>query len=200
MRYMTTCCGGCCDVEKGSKILSILHLVAYTCGFIAFAAVAAAFESLREAIIKEWTKEGILAPSDVAPFEQGMRGIYIALAVFFAIGIIVAAMLVHGVFKTRRRFMLPFLFFEVVIIAFNAISVIFTTVNYTKHGAHTTQIVANVVFGIIGVLLQVYFYFVILSYYKQLEEAERNPNQSVAYAQAPPGPMPQYYTPGQGKV
>lgn len=200
MKYMTTCCGGCCDVEKGSKILSVLHLVCYVIGFIAFAAIAAAFDSLREAVGRHWIEQGVIVPSDAAPFQEGMQGIYIAMAVFFAIGIFVTALCVHGVFKAQRRFILPFLFFQVIIMVYNAISVIFTTVNYAKHGAHSTQIVANVVFGIVGILVEIYFYFVILSYYKQLEAAERNPHQSVAYAQAPPGPMPQYYTPGQGKV
>ncbi|XP_064481254.1 lysosomal-associated transmembrane protein 4B-like [Ornithodoros turicata] len=199
MRYMTNCCCGCCDVRKGTKILSILHLICYAIGLIAFAALAASFNTLKDAIDRAVAEHGIIVDSSVDVFGDGMRGIYITTAVFFAIGVIITSLLVHGAFKSKRNFIFPFLVFEVIILVYHAINIIYSSVMYSRTNVAASNIALNIVAGIIGVCLQVYFYFVILSFYKQLESEERDPHQTVAYA-PPGGPMPNYYTPGQGKV
>ncbi|XP_064483211.1 lysosomal-associated transmembrane protein 4B-like isoform X2 [Ornithodoros turicata] len=153
MKYMTTCCCSCCTVETGTKILSILGAISFTIVFCSSIPNLGGNDD------------------DNNPFN--LRGITVSQAVFSAIGALLAVLCMMGAVKKQRMWILPYLVFQglstvciVIISTFLIVSL--GAVAATPEGKGDDP---NTVDSRTG-SSRLYYFFVILSYYKALEKAE----------------------------
>ncbi|XP_064483209.1 lysosomal-associated transmembrane protein 4A-like isoform X1 [Ornithodoros turicata] len=174
MKYMTTCCCSCCTVETGTKILSILGAISFTIVFCSSIPNLGGNDD------------------DNNPFN--LRGITVSQAVFSAIGALLAVLCMMGAVKKQRMWILPYLVFQglstvciVIISTFLIVSL--GAVAATPEGkgddpntvdsrtgssrsAFVPFLISVTVFLVVYTILNLYYFFVILSYYKALEKAE----------------------------
>lgn len=198
MRYMKTCCGTCCTVKAGSQALSIFHLVEHVGTLISATLVAVFFDDILEEARRQkeqqmldlfaesFTRGKMVFTYEAAIDEQAANlffGIVVAIAVSAAIGIVVNGLFVFGAFRDRRYFILPHLVFNVVHIVSTLVLAVAIVGQVSKVSLHVVAS-ASVSFAVFF-CVQLYFYFVVLSFYKNLEHAELHPQPSIAYTAAP---------------
>ncbi|XP_064481379.1 uncharacterized protein LOC135394529 [Ornithodoros turicata] len=164
MKYMTTCCCSCCTVETGTKILSILAAISFTIGWCTTLA-----------------KTGDI-------YFGTLDGLDVSQVVFCIIGAVLSVICAVGAFKKQRRLIFPYIVYQVLYmvytVAFCTTFLVAISANgYGKdaatsgHGDYPREVgyvflMAIIVPLIVYCILNVYFLFVILSYYKDLEQAE----------------------------
>ncbi|CAN8006786.1 unnamed protein product [Ixodes hexagonus] len=196
MAYLTHCCCGCMTVRTGTKVLAILSVVGSLLGLITYSTVAVNFKKV-QAFYEDFPELHDLVESSF--------GLVVAYAVICAIGLVVSSLCVHGAYTDKRHFLMPYLVFDGIVLAIQAILAIITVVVVVISGA--TQALGLVFTFILSLCLGIYFFIVVLSFYKELAYAARNPGvpmvpagQSVPPGMyvAPPGyspaaPAPQYY-------
>ncbi|KAM7290529.1 lysosomal-associated transmembrane protein 4A-like [Ixodes scapularis] len=104
---------------------------------------------------------------------MGGFALLVLLAISSGVVFIAACLCLWGVRRNNRLYVLPFLICQLVDLVFRAILVIFliavlaTTALFWSPGTLASLVVST--------LLEIYFFWVVVSYYKQLEFAERNP-------------------------
>ncbi|XP_064481255.1 uncharacterized protein LOC135394449 [Ornithodoros turicata] len=207
MKFMKTCCCGCCTVETGTKILGILGAISFTSQL--FGTISGAMDSDYRAVAQYIQIEKV-------PFK--LHDFVVTHAVFSAIGLLVCILCTVGAFQRRRNFLIPYLVVEAIILVELGIIIILLAVLCGVVGAIDTSqsldpenaegarmgqtvVVAFVaslaVSLLITLFMAIYYFIVVLSFYKELEASERNPQPSVAYCSVPgnvpPGYPPQGY-------
>ncbi|XP_064483203.1 uncharacterized protein LOC135396094 isoform X1 [Ornithodoros turicata] len=174
MKYMTTCCCSCCTVETGTKILSILGAISFIIGFCS---------SITQTVFN----------NENNPFD--LREIAVSQAVFCAIGALLAVLCMMGAVKKQRHLIFPYLVFQGIYMAY---MVVFSTFLILAMGAlgvshhdavgndpktmdsqtdssramYAYMAISVTVSVVVYFILNLYYFFVILSYYKALEKAE----------------------------
>lgn len=131
-------------------------------------AVASVLAGSLKSTVNSHAKEPSLYHAAMAVF-----GLVVLLALISSVVFIAACLCLWGVHRDNRLYVLPFLICQLVDLVFRAILVIFqiavlaTTAMFWSPGT-----VASLV---VSMLLQIYFLWVVVSYYKQLEFAAKNP-------------------------
>lgn len=196
MVYLTHCCCGCMTVRTGTKVLAILSVIGSLLGLITYATVAVNYKNILE-VYDEFPEFKSLLESAF--------GIVVAYIVICAIGLIVSSLCVRGAYMDQRHYILPYLVFDGMILVVQAILSIITIIVVVVNGA--TQFLGIVCSLILSLCLGIYFFIVVLSFYKQLANAANNPGIGMVPAaqSIPPGtyvpppgyspavPAPQYY-------
>ncbi|XP_064481257.1 uncharacterized protein LOC135394454 isoform X2 [Ornithodoros turicata] len=130
-------------------------------------------------------------------------------AVFSAIGLLVCILCTVGAFQRRRHFIIPYLVVEAIILVELGIVIILLSLlcgvvaavdtegdegaTFTK--SVTIAFVASLAISLlITLFMAIYYFIVVLSFYKEIEASERNPQPSVAYCSVP-GNVPPGYQP-----
>uniref|UniRef100_V5H846 Uncharacterized protein n=2 Tax=Ixodes ricinus TaxID=34613 RepID=V5H846_IXORI len=172
---LTHCCPGRCKmtVRTGSRVLSVLNTIVYV-GLLAWSVYGLILikdlpnhlkthtgSSLQHALMKAW------------------YGLYVTLAVIWAIGCLVSMSFVWGAFTGQRRYILPHLVFKGILHGIEGAIFLLIIVIAASDNSYW-------LFGLAGVFafslaLGIYFFVVVLSYYKQLGL----PRQTVT----PPAPV-----------
>lgn len=201
MKQMQTCCCGCCSVETGTKVLSILGIVSYVAPFFGL------LRSLMMYKEDDWDK-ALRVVHKVDP-----HALVIAQTVFMSLGTIACILCAVGAFKRRRHYYIPHLVFQAIVLVEFAALIVVAIVVMVGIGAikepegeeEDFTVAKTVLLAVMGFILAAlliyfiltfYYYFVVLSDYKNLEFAERNPQPSVQYTSVPGNAPPVYV--GQG--
>ncbi|XP_040063223.1 lysosomal-associated transmembrane protein 4A-like [Ixodes scapularis] len=163
MAYLTHCCG-CMTVRTGTMVLAILNMI----GSATSLAAASVLAGFLKSTANIHANEPSLYRAAMAAF-----ALLVLLAIISSVVFIAACLCLWGVRRDNRLCVLPFLICQLVDLVFRAILVIFliavlaTTAMLWSPGTLTSLVVS--------MLLEIYFLWVVVSYYKQLEFAERNP-------------------------
>lgn len=196
MVYFTHCCCGCMTVRTGTKVLAILSVIGSLLGLITYATVAVNYKKVLEVYDELPEMKSLL---------ESAFGIIVAYIVICAIGLIVSSLCVRGAYTDQRHYILPYLVFDAMILVVQAILSIITIIVIVVNGA--VQLLGIVCSLILSLCLGIYFFLVVLSFYKQLANAANNPGIGMVPAaqSVPPGtyvpppgyspaaPAPQYY-------
>ncbi|XP_064483205.1 uncharacterized protein LOC135396094 isoform X3 [Ornithodoros turicata] len=153
MKYMTTCCCSCCTVETGTKILSILGAISFIIGFCS---------SITQTVFN----------NENNPFD--LREIAVSQAVFCAIGALLAVLCMMGAVKKQRHLIFPYLVFQGIYMAYMVVFSTFLILAMGALGVSHHDAVGNDPKTMDSQTdsSRLYYFFVILSYYKALEKAE----------------------------
>uniref|UniRef100_A0A131XS33 Putative conserved plasma membrane protein n=1 Tax=Ixodes ricinus TaxID=34613 RepID=A0A131XS33_IXORI len=177
MGYLTHCCG-CMTVRTGTMVLAILNMIVSAISLVVASILAGSLKSTANS----HAEEPSLYRAAMAVF-----GLLVLQAIISSVMFIAACLCLWGVHRDNRLYVLPFLICQLVDLVLRAILVIFliavlaTTPMFWSPGTLASLVVS--------MLLQIYFLWVVVSYYKQLEFAERNPGVSTVHAAQVVPPM-----------
>ncbi|XP_040063213.1 uncharacterized protein LOC115326889 isoform X2 [Ixodes scapularis] len=155
MAYLTHCCCGCMTVRTGTKVLAILSVMDALVGIIIYATFLV------------YQKEVAEVFDDLPSIKSSVEvkvGEFVAYIVIGVIGVIVSSLCVRGAYTDQRHYILPYLVFDFMVLVVQGILVIWL---------------------IIVVIANCYFYVVVLSFYKQLANAAHNPGICMVPADQP---------------
>lgn len=97
----------------------------------------------------------------------------IIIALNLVMTVLISVLLIWGAVKRNKFMMLPWIMLTIMIAIGGLISIIWTAVEYYNKD-HDTSGTLVLVFGLIGIVIMVYIWLVVLSYYQQLvEESHR---------------------------
>lgn len=177
-RYMTHCCCNCMTVKTGTLVLAILSVIGHSISLVTYSAICANFNK-------------ILATYDQNPELQEIvksgYGIFVAYAVISAVGLTVAALCIRGAYADQRHLLLPYLVFEGLLLFIMGITIIILIVAIV--GVGMIELIMLLLTLMLALALQIYFFLVVLSFYKQLAFAGHNP----PHVGMTPGPVPSTY-------
>uniref|UniRef100_A0A1E1XFH3 Putative conserved plasma membrane protein n=1 Tax=Amblyomma aureolatum TaxID=187763 RepID=A0A1E1XFH3_9ACAR len=164
MAYLTHCCCGCMTVKTGTKVLAILSVIGFSIGVIAYSAVCANFSKVLE-VYEQYP--------ELYDAVKSSYGLFVAYAVICAVGLLVGALCIRGAYTDQRHLLLPYLVFEALLLLIQGVTVIIIVVAIVASGA--TQLLVFLCSLILSLALQIYFFIVVLSFYKQLAFLSQNP-------------------------
>lgn len=191
MKYMTTCCCGCCTVKTGTLVISILSVILDVTVIIVLSVYAALLDR------GNVTATATITPNEVPDSthiyetsredaEAGARAYLIAAIVILVFRLLVDLLCVYGTSKDRRCFILPYLVLEGLNIAFLAVGVIAAFVGMTTvNSAVLAPAVTQLLIMLVALCLKLYYYGVALSHYHNLGCGEQDPTPSVSYKPLP---------------
>lgn len=175
---MTHCCCSCMTVKTGTKVLAILGVIGYSIGLITYTAICVNFNKILQAYDYN---------EDLQDAVKSSYGLFVAYAVICAVGLTVAALCIRGAYTDQRHLLLPYLVFEGLLLLILGITIIILIVAIV--GVGMIELVALLISLMLTLALQIYFFLVVLSFYKQLAFAGRNP----PHVGMTPGPVPSTY-------
>lgn len=198
MAYFTHCCCGCMTVRTGTKVLAILSLIGFTIGLVSYSAVCANFDKVLE-MYEQYP--------EMHDAVKSTYGLFVAYAVISAIGLVAACLCIRGAYTDQRHLLLPYLVFEGLLMLVQGVTIIIVIIAIVASGA--TQFLVLLCSLMLSLALQIYFFMVVLSFYKQLAFLSQNPGQGgmmtqgavmvpsgyvaqPGYPDAPPQYQPQY--------
>lgn len=164
-------------VKTGTKVLAILSVIGYTISLVTYSAICVNFNKILAAYENE----------DVRDAVKSGYGLFVAYAVISAVGLTVAAICIRGAYMDQRHLLLPYLVFEGLLLLILGITIIILIVVIV--GVGMIELVALLLSLMVGLALQIYFFLVVLSFYKQLAFAGHNP----PHVGMTPGPVPSTY-------
>ncbi|XP_029843661.2 uncharacterized protein LOC115326872 [Ixodes scapularis] len=184
MTYFTHCCCGCMTVRTGTKVLAILSVIDSLIGIIIYATFA---------VYQKEVAEAFDDLPDTKSLAEAVFGVYVAYTVICVIGLIVSSLCVRGAYMDQRHYIVPYLVFGIMVLVVQVILAILLIIVVIVNRA--TQILWLVCFLVLWLCIWCYFFVVVLSFYKQLENAANNPGIGMV-PPAQSGP-PSIYVPPQ---
>lgn len=197
MKYMTTCCCGSCTVKAGTQVLSILSVIQNVIVITLLSVETARLDRGDfTAAAGRWSQTTVTAnevtgsrngyewlPGDVA---ARLHTYLIAVIPIVVFRLLVDLLCVYGALKDRRYLILPYLVFEGLCAGLLAVFLftLFVAI-ITVDAAILTSNAEQLLTLLAVVCLKLYYFYVVLSHYKNLVRGDHGSQPAVSYSGEP---------------